>query len=232
MNFSKLWEKLFTRNDQADEIALHISGATVRHRNPFENIKVPRNRKDLSQGFIDKWVMPFYRNGFAGIDEPTMRLFAVAAREIDTRVVKKMLGEFNWRERITGAFFSAINDYRELDDIIGKHLVKSEVCFAGTGYCLALATFKTESAKKYLHEYLDYYLSRTDLRFDQGIAFCALNYIDSKMASRLFPKFDLFMGGNGQSVLDKLKQDFETSMEKLERIRHFRDDTSNPDFKW
>jgi hypothetical protein len=43
MKVIKLWTKLFTKKTEQEAIELHVSGATVRHRNPFENIEVPRN---------------------------------------------------------------------------------------------------------------------------------------------------------------------------------------------
>lgn len=54
MNLKKLWAKLFTQNNEADEIALHVAGAIVRHRNLFEKIEVPRNEEDLSQDVIGR----------------------------------------------------------------------------------------------------------------------------------------------------------------------------------
>jgi hypothetical protein len=60
MNFSELWKKLFSKRNQEEDIGLHIAGAIVRHRNPYEDIEVPRNDEDLSQEFIDKWIARFY----------------------------------------------------------------------------------------------------------------------------------------------------------------------------
>lgn len=60
MKFLNLWTKLFTSKSEKEAIALHVAGATVRHRNPFENIEVPRNDDELSDEYIEKWVVPFY----------------------------------------------------------------------------------------------------------------------------------------------------------------------------
>ena len=59
MHIKKLWTKLLSQNTEADEIALHVSGATVRHKNPFEDIEVPRNEEEFTKEFVDKWVVPF-----------------------------------------------------------------------------------------------------------------------------------------------------------------------------
>ena len=219
MRFKNLWTKLFTKNHQANEIALHISGATVRHRNPFEHIEVPRNNEELSEEFVDKWVIPFYMTSLSDVDEVTIKSFANSAAEINIEIVTTLLGDFNWRMRITGAFFAAINGYRELEEVIGKHLLKSEVCYAGSGYCLALAVFHGDNSKKYLTEYLNYYLERKDLWFDQDIAFCALEYIDKSEADKLLNKLNSFVADKQHWSLEKSRNHFRDYMATIDKIR-------------
>lgn len=43
----KLWEKLPSKQNDETEIELHVAGASVRHRNPFESLNVPRNAGDV-----------------------------------------------------------------------------------------------------------------------------------------------------------------------------------------
>lgn len=219
MSFKQLWTKLFTHNEETDEIALHVSGATVRHRNPFENIEVPRNEEELSGEYIDKWVVPFYMNSLSNSDEQTIKAFAIAAGEIDIEIVKKLLGDFDWRARITGAFFAAINNYNELEAIIGRHLLKSEVCYAGSGYCLALATFGGDNAKDYLAAYLDYYLDRKALWFDKADAFCALEHLDKDHANKLLDKWNSFLADKEYWNLEKSRGHFNQCMLTLDKIR-------------
>ncbi len=219
MPFKKLWTKLFTQNNEADEIALHVSGATVRHKNPFEDIEVPRNEEEFTEEFVDKWVVPFYMNSLSNSDDTTIKAFADAAKEINKDIVLKLLSDFDWRTRITGAFFSAINNYQEFEDIIGRHLLKSEVCYAGSGYCLALATFGSDNAKKYLVTYLDYYLDRKDLWFDQADAFCALEYLDKSEADNLTTKWNSFVADKEYWSLEKSRQHFKNCMLTLDKIR-------------
>lgn len=219
MNIQKLWTKLFSNNTEADEIALHVSGAIVRHKNPFDEIAVPRNEEEFTEEFVDKWVVPFYMSSLSNSDDTTIKTFADTAKEIDKHIVLKLLSDFNWRTRITGAFFSAINDYQEFEDIIGRHLLKSEVCYAGSGYCLALATFGTDNAKKYLVTYLDYYLDRKDLWFDQADAFCALEHLDKNSASKLMDKWNSFVADKEHWNLEKSRVHFSKSMLTIEKIR-------------
>jgi len=219
MNSNKLWTKLYTRNEEADEIALHISGATTRHRNPFENIEVPRNEEDLTQQFLDKWVIPFYMNGLSIGGQDTIIAFTDAVKEISKDIVAELLGDFDWRPRIVGAYFAAINRYNELDDIIGKHLLKSEVSYAGYGYCLALATFGTDKTKEYLTTYLNYYLTRKDLWFDQPTAFYALNCINKNEADKLLDLWNSFIIERKHLRPEEGRQSFKNAMLIIEDIQ-------------
>lgn len=225
MNLKEIWTKFFTTNNQTEEIALHVSGATVRHRNPFEDIEVPRNSEELSEEFINKWVIPFYMTSLSNVDDTTIKPFADSAKEINIDIVNKLLGDFNWRTRITGAFFAAINDYKGLEDIIGKHLLKSEVCYAGSGYCLALAVFRSDNSKKYLTEYLDYYLERKDLWFDQADAFCALEYLDKNEAEKLLDKWNSFVADKQYWSLEKSRNHFSGYMMTIDKIRQVKANT-------
>lgn len=220
-----MWTKLFSPKSETEAIALHVAGATVRHRNPFENIEVPRNDDELSDEYIEKWVVPFYMTHLANADETTIKAFSDAAKEINIDIVKALLGDFNWRTRISGAFFTAINNYQELEDIIGKHLLKSEVCYAGSGYCLALATFATDKAKDYLIAYLDYYLDRKDLWFDQSTAYCALEYLDKNAAARLTTKLNSFITDKPNWDLERYRSSFIDCMTTLDIIRQAKNES-------
>jgi len=222
MPFSKLWTKLFSKQSQADEIALHVAGATTRHRNPFETLDVPRNQDELDDAFVEKWVMPFYSNAISNADELTIAEFATAAQTIDVDIVRRLLGDFNWRTRITGAYFAAINHYTELVEILGTHLLKSEVCFAGKGYALALATSGGERATYHLATYLDYYLDRADLYYDQGEAYCALEHVDKEAADARRAKWDRFVADKPYWELNRYRESFTDSMATVARIRHLR----------
>lgn len=220
MNIRRLWKRLFSpNNDENTNILLHIAGATVRHRNPFEKLDVPRNEEEFSEEFIDKWVVPFYMTNLSNLDEKGIKEFANTAKEINIKIVKLLLGDFDWRTRIVGAFFAAINNYQELEEIIGKHLLKSEVCYAGSGYCLALATFGTDKSKEYLQMHLDYYLTRKDLWFDQEETFCALDYLDKSLSEKLYEKWQSFVKDKEYWDLEKSKQRFSESLLTVQAIR-------------
>jgi hypothetical protein len=185
-------------------------------------LEVPRNEDELDEMFVEKWVLPFYSNGISNADEPTMAQFAAAAQAIDVNIVRRLLGDFNWRTRITGAYFAAINCYSELVDILGTHLLKSEVCFAGKGYALALATFGGERAIDYLTGYLDYYLDRADLYYDQGEVFCALEHVDRAAADARRAKWDSFVADKPYWDLDRYRESLTESLATVARINSLR----------
>ncbi len=98
--------------------------------------------------------------------------------EITPEVVTRLLTEFDWRPRFAAGDFAALKCFVELEDPIGKLLLRSDVCFAGKNYCAALAEFNSAKSVDYLREYLAYYLTRPDLEYDQGHAIGALGYLD------------------------------------------------------
>jgi hypothetical protein len=163
--------------DLSDEIKLHIAGATVRHSNPFEELNSYINRVEISQSFREKWVIPFYFELNNQSNEWIEKMIQLKPN-ISDDVILQNLGDFDWRTRSTGAYFASIMNKTEYTDIIGTHLLKSEVCYAGSQYAITLASFNTNKATEYLNKYLDYYLKRTELDFDQTQAMSAIKYLD------------------------------------------------------
>lgn len=198
---------------------LYVAGAVVRHRNPFEDMEIPRNDHELTNEFLQEWVIPFYMNNPANSNAEVVASFVEAAKKIDQTIVAKLLGDVNWRLRIVGAYFAAIKEYNEFESTIGRSLLKSEVCYAGRGYCLALASFGTGGAKDFLVTYLDYYLGRKDLWFDQADAYCALEYLDKEAADQMLGKWNDFVSDKPNWNLERSRRDFLESVMAIERIR-------------
>lgn len=168
-------------------VELHIVGVTVQHSSPFDKLVSFKNDTKLTQKFIDTWVVPFYRNINRTDSEWIEQLFSIK-NDITTDVIEMNLGDFNWRTRQTVAFFSAITNQTQYVDIIGTHLLKSEVCYTGAVYCKALASFNLPKCVDYLNLYLDYYLTRADLWFDQQQAMEAVLYLDKLNSTNHFEK--------------------------------------------
>lgn len=122
----------------------HSASATVRYVSPFENLQTYKNDEDLSADFIKKWAVPFYME-IASYDNSD---WVDQIKEIKPEITKddclNLLGDFNWRTRLVSSYFSAVKDYRGLINIIGTHLLKSEVCCVGHIYALTLVFLRQE----------------------------------------------------------------------------------------
>jgi hypothetical protein len=171
-------------NDLDEMARLHSAGAIVRHASIFDNLSSHNNEQSLSADFIKKWAVPYYMAIGSYADTSWINAIKEIKNEITTDVCLALLGDFNWRTRLVGAYFSAVKGYTEFIDIIGVHLLKSELCCVGHIYALTLAYFNTEKSIQYLNTYLDYYLTRPELHFDQKIVMEAMLFLDQ---DRIFP---------------------------------------------
>lgn len=205
------------KNNDLEIIKLHIAGATIQHKNPFDSLTAFKNNDELSKDFLNKWVIPFYMK-IGNTDSEWYNQLKTIKPEITKEIIKKNLGDFNWRTRQTGAFFSAITNQSEFIDIIGTHLLKSEVCYAGRIYCKVLAYFNTPKCVEYLNIYLDYYLKRSDLWFDQRDALEAICYLDKLNSTH---HFDKHLENWGEFLLNKPHWEKEISIENLEKQINF-----------
>ncbi|MFF0291046.1 DUF6000 family protein [Streptomyces sp. NPDC005262] len=103
-----------------------------------------------------------------------------AAGEITPRELTILL-EGTWRERKTAAWLITVARRTEFRERLGEMLLASEVCFAGSAYCVTFATFATPADADLLAAYLDRYLRRPDLYYDQPAAMGALLHLDAKL---------------------------------------------------
>ncbi|MFC9266822.1 DUF6000 family protein [Streptomyces zhihengii] len=100
-----------------------------------------------------------------------------------------LLLEGGWRERKTAAWFIAVARRREFRGLLGEMLLASEVGYAGTAYCVTLATFATTADADLLAAYLDHYLRRPDLYYDQPAALGALLHVDERLGTEQAARF-------------------------------------------
>jgi hypothetical protein len=137
------------------------------------------------------------------MDEPERREFlralAIAAAEATVSELSVLL-EGGWRERKTAAWLIAVAARTEFRDRIGELLLASEVCFAGRGYAVALASFGTEADAQWLAAYLDRYLPRLGLFYDQAMTLGALLHVDDGLGTDHAARF-LEPGGLWQQWL-------------------------------
>ncbi len=176
-------------DDEKKALTQHIRGATVIHTSPFSSIQVPTADDILSLEECDKFVSPFYRVSFRSVDGQFINSLKVIYQEITPKTVERLLTEYDWRPRLTGAFFAALKGFDSFEDHIGCLLIQSDLCFAGKLYCVALAEFNSSIGLGYLRRYLEYYLTRPDLDYDQGDAMGAIAYLDAKNGTKIFESY-------------------------------------------
>ncbi len=176
--------------EPTSDIERHVAGATVTHDSPFADLEVPMLSEPFGLDFHKKWIAPFYRASlFRGAEEFAESLKPIYS-ELNSGLIVSLLSDFNWRPRITGAYFAAIRRDHSVQDHIGRLLLRSDVCFAGGGYCLAFARINTPEAIGFLSRYLEYYLGRPDLWFDQHDAIGALVELDRINGTNYMESFD------------------------------------------
>ncbi|MFJ2938415.1 DUF6000 family protein [Streptomyces sp. NPDC087219] len=117
-----------------------------------------------------------------------VRGLAQAAYEI-TPAELDVLFEGGWRERKTAAWMVAVAHRSEYRELIGQLLLASEGPYAGAAYCVALAKFGTAVDAELLSAYLDHYLSRPDLDYDQAVVLGTLLYLDEMLGSEYAARF-------------------------------------------
>lgn len=167
----------------------HIQGATVVHQSPFSSIEVPTVQNVLSWEQCEKWVVPFYRVSFRGVGKEFNDALKKIYLEITPEIVELLLMEYNWRPRLTGAFFAGLKRFSSFEDQIGQLLLRSDLCFAGRLYCVALSEFNTPIGIGYLRRYLEHYLTRPDLDYNQGEAMGAIAYLDVQNGTKHLDEF-------------------------------------------
>ncbi|WMW81108.1 DUF6000 family protein [Undibacterium cyanobacteriorum] len=199
-------------------LQMHVAGATVQHLGPFGEIVVPTNTSPLSPEIRDKWVRPLY---FGLRHDRAAAFVEKNLGEADLELVKVLLSHFDWRSRKTGAHLAAFLGLSDFEDQIGRLLLRSDVCYAGFGYCVAIAEFNTPIGVQYLNRYLDYYLKKPELFFDQNNVMAALKYLDEVNGTKFF---DLHLGNWNDFVVGKQNWDLERSIDGFkEYVALFKD---------
>lgn len=101
----------------------------MRHQSPFDKVISHKNKSELSSDFVEKWVNPFYMSIGHHSDESWVENVINISNEITEEITLNLLGDFNWRTRLVGAYFSAVKNYQNQIDIIGVYFLKSVLCW-------------------------------------------------------------------------------------------------------
>ncbi|MFJ4412254.1 DUF6000 family protein [Streptomyces sp. NPDC088910] len=128
-----------------------------------------------------------------------MRDLCEDARLINADEIAILL-EGGWRERRTAAWLVAVSRRTEFREHLGNLLLASEVCCTGLAYSVTLASFGTARDAELLAAYLDRYLRRPDLAYDQAVVMAALRFIDLNLGADQADRF-LGQGGSWQQWL-------------------------------
>jgi hypothetical protein len=79
-----------------------------------------------------------------------------------------------WRQSLMASWWAAVWRWPEVVGQVEPLLIPSRSCFEGQAHCLALAQVNSRRSRAVLVRYLDEYLPRPDLRYDQSWAMAAL----------------------------------------------------------
>ncbi|MFJ5017079.1 DUF6000 family protein [Streptomyces griseoluteus] len=102
--------------------------------------------------------------------------------------IAKLL-EGSWRERRTAAWLVAVSRRTEFREDLGRLLLASEICCVGLAYSVTLAGFGTARDADLLAAYLDRYLRRPDLGYDQTVVMGALQFIELNLGGGQADRF-------------------------------------------
>ncbi|MGW4747845.1 DUF6000 family protein [Streptomyces sp. NPDC004290] len=178
-------------------VEAHVAGATGR--------MVLRDPRDSGHGdVVERYVVavggdggrPRYLRLLGGRylhpgqepDRDFTRRIAEDAASITDEELDALLA-YEWRSRFTAAWLIGVDRRARFRERLGALLLASEVCYAGGAYCFALARLGTRADAELLAAYLDRYLPRTDLRYDQHKALGSLLRLDAALGTAYAERF-------------------------------------------
>lgn len=119
----------------------------------------------------------------------TMETIRRCVADVEPTIVEVLIAQREWRARLVGAWYAGLRGWRQFIDQLGRLLLDSELCFAGQGYCVALACFSGVECAEHLCSYLDKWLPATNKFFDQHWALPALKWIDKNLHTEFAGKY-------------------------------------------
>jgi hypothetical protein len=149
--------------------------------------------------------------------EELIRWFRRALSEITPDVIGTLLQQTEWRAQLTASWFCGLKGWREFRQLLGQFLVESQVCFAGQGYCVALACFGDRPSADYLCAYLDRWLPQVDKFYDQHRAMPALRRIDAQLGTNFASRY---LGKGGLWQRWAARSDGRANADSLESREH------------
>lgn len=171
---------------------------------------------------LGRWCEPLYLIDLTQPDPASVGALQGLWAQIDRDIVLRLLAEPDWRPRQVAAYLIALKRLPDFDDVIGRLLLRSDVCIAGRAYCLALTESNTPAARGYLQRYLDYYLTRPELRFDQDQAMAAIALLDQINKTDMLPEYrdrwNAFVADKPSLNLQRSIERFRSELAGLDRL--------------
>jgi hypothetical protein len=197
-------------DDLPDPVALAAIGAAVRRYT-----SVDLRYAELLHGNL-QWrsrLEPAERTAF-------LRELIADSNRVDDQELAALLGQHTgWREHLVAAWLAGIGGHTRQRRRIGELLIDSRMTYAGQGYCFALACFATPADAQLLCDYLDRYLRRPDLHYDQRWAIGALLDIDARLGTDYAKPFTTPDGLWHQWARDKSPDDLEAQKDRIAELR-------------
>jgi adenylate kinase family enzyme len=113
----------------------------------------------LRTRYVDPFYLEFLHGNLISLAPGNTAEFAQAARRardsIEDADIETLLRDGEWRAQLCAAWFCALGRRTRHREAIAQLLLRSESCFAGQGYCLALCMLDgADVLAQYLREYL------------------------------------------------------------------------------
>jgi hypothetical protein len=197
----------------------HVAGRGAGHALPPGELEVPVSVNALGGPFLGRWVDPFYLSDPARLDAAQSAAWCAAARACDDAVLEALLTEADWRPRMVGAWFVAVRGADGFEPRLGRLLLRSDVCFAGRAYAVALASLATPGAAGWLERYLAHYLARPELDYDQAEVLAALLQLDATRGAALLPAWKAYVGGRRDTLSTGAVPQVRAQLEALSQLR-------------
>jgi hypothetical protein len=199
-------------------VAAHVAGRGARHPWPAGELEVPVAVNSLAGPFLGRWVEPFYLTDPARLDAAQEAAWCAAARASDDAVLEALLTEADWRPRVVAAWLVALRGADAFEPRLGRLLLRSDVCFAGRAYAVALASLATPQAADWIARYLQHYLALPQLDYDQAEALAALQQLDAARAATFELAWDAYLGGR-RDPLPAVVAQVRAQLDTLARLR-------------
>lgn len=146
---------------------------------------------------VDEFVYPFcmlvlnarYLRTAEGERAAFVRGTQAALGRITEGDIDSLLRSGGWREELAAGWFIGLLRLDSYADRLGDLLMQSRRCYAGQGFCFALARIGSRASAEHLVTYLERYLPVGERQYDQWWAVGALAWVDGRLGTEWAPRY-------------------------------------------